>query len=346
MRSMRIEGSVTSLSWIPSEAITGLAKLPFGTGVAHYDEPPPDVIDQPGTTLEELRDADRFRFANQLRAWVETDENGAITGAGYGGGGLIGATTLTVGRGVTVAAVSLPDRQLEPEIGDGCVRFTQTAGGRTGVPAPRTVRRPPFVQYHAPIAWSTLTLTIHTDGRVESQMAGASPFPRHWVYGTDGALMAKTGIIDFKTWYKDAFGDHTPWGDLDSPALVTAVETALERELSTTIMRGGMRPTIRVVKAGDTLVSQGDAGPELFLVLDGVLGVEVDGKELGHVGPGMVLGERAVIEGGRRTSTLRAATRCKVAVVPAESVDRHALVALAEGHRREEQLAGEPLAVT
>src|SRR5918994_4671507 len=44
-RAMRIESSVTSVSWIPSEAITGLAKMPFEAGITHYDDPPPDVID-------------------------------------------------------------------------------------------------------------------------------------------------------------------------------------------------------------------------------------------------------------------------------------------------------------
>ena len=51
------------------------------------------------------------------------------------------------------------DLHAEPEPVDGGLRFLQTAGGRTGVPAPRTVRRPPFVQYHAPIVWTTLELT-------------------------------------------------------------------------------------------------------------------------------------------------------------------------------------------
>lgn len=59
---MRIESSATSLSWIPSEAVTGLNKAIFGTGFTHYDDPPPDVIDD----LDALRDADRFRFANHL----------------------------------------------------------------------------------------------------------------------------------------------------------------------------------------------------------------------------------------------------------------------------------------
>ncbi len=336
---MRIEGSITAMSWIPSEAVAGLAKLPFGTGLAHYDAPPPDVIgpDVPGCSLEALRDADRFRFANHLAAWVDVDDDGTISGAGYAGGGLLGATTLSLGKDLTIAAVALPDKQAEPEIGPGWVRFLQTAGGRTGVPAPRTVRRPPFVQYHAPIAWSTLSLTIHLDGRVEGVLVGASPFPRHWIYGSDGALQAKTGLIDFKSWYKDAFGDHTPWGDMDSPALVTEVETALERQLASAVMRRGTKPTVRKVGEGTTLVAQGDAGDEIFLLLDGVLAVDVDGKELGQLGPGAVLGERSALEGGLRTSTLRAVTDCKVAIAAAADIDRDALVALSTGHRREEQ---------
>ena len=186
-------------------------------------------------------------------------------------------------------------------------------------------------------------MTIHTDGRVDGALVGASPFPRHWVYGDDGNLHGKTGIIDFKGWYKEAFGDHTPWGDLDSPAFVTAVETALERELSRTIMRGGTKPQIRKVRADEVLVHQGDPGRDLFLLLDGVLAVDVDGVELGQLGPGTVMGERAVIEGGVRTSTLRAVTACKVAVAVADSIDRDALMALSQGHRREEQTAAEGL---
>jgi hypothetical protein len=205
------------------------------------------------------------------------------------------------------------------------------------VPTPRTVRRRPFVQYHAPIAWSTLALTIRTDGRVHGELIGASPFPRHWVYDHTGHLTAKTGLIDYRTWYQDAFGDHTPWGDLDSPALVTAVETALERELSGAIMRGGRHPDIRRLRAGELLVRQGEAGDELFLVLDGVLALDVDGRELAALGPGTVLGERAVLEDGRRTATLRAVTACKVAAASAGTIDREALAQLALGHARERQ---------
>lgn len=97
-------------------------------------------------------------------------------------------------------AVPLPDLRPEPEVGDGWVKFTQTAGGRTGVPAPRPTRRPPFIQYFAPIAWTTLELTIWADGRHEGRLVGASGFPRHWVYDNNGRLEAKSGLTDLKTW--------------------------------------------------------------------------------------------------------------------------------------------------
>jgi hypothetical protein len=333
---MRIESSVTSVSWIPSEAIAGLAKMPFEVGILHYDEPPPDVIED----LEALRVADRFRFANELRAYIEVEDDGAgsrrIVGFGHTGGGHIGVTRVRVGlRDVTFTAFRLPDLQPEPEMGDGWVRFVQTTGGRTGLPAPRRVAHPPYAQYDSPLVWTTLALTIHADGRSEHEVVGASPFPRSWIYDHAGHVTAKTGLLDFKHWYRHAFGKHTPWGEADSPALVTAVETALERELSATIMRGGAKPAIRKVAKGKTFVEQGQPGDVVFLLLDGVVAAEVDGEPLAELGPGAVLGERAVLEGGVRTATLRASTKCKVAAVSGEHLDRSVLAQLSTGHRRE-----------
>jgi len=333
-RPTRIEAAVTSISWIPSEAISSLStKLPFEMGIAHYDQAPPDEV----TDLVALRDADRFRFANQLRGWVEV-EDGRIVAQGSSGGGMIGATTLRLGsRQATFQAVPLPDLRPEPTASATEVTFVQTAGGRTGVPAPRRVFRPPFVQISAPLAWTTLSLTIRADGTVTHQMTGASPFPRHWVYDTAGKLLSKSGVIDFSGWYRRAFGKHSPWGDRDSPALTTEVESALERQLSIELMQGSAKPTIRDVKKGTAITTQGEAGHELFLVLDGVVRIEVDGKALAEYGPGSLHGERAILEGGLRTSTIRAVTGCKLAVATAEEIDRDALTELSSGHRREEQ---------
>jgi Cyclic nucleotide-binding domain len=328
---MRHQSSITSLSWIPSEAVEGSQRLAFDTGMAHYDKPPPEVIED----LEALRAADRFRFANILRAWVEVDASGHITDFGRSGGGLMGSTTVKLGPVArTFEAVGLPDIVKKPVKGDGWIRFTQTAGGRTGVPAPRRVRRRPFVQWQAPLVWTTLSLTMHADGTTEGAMTGHSRFPRHWIYDDEGRLTHKSGLADFKDWYRKSFGRHTPWGDTDSKALVTAVETALERRLSAQIMQGGAKPAIRRVRAGTTLVRQGETGSEVFLLLDGVLRVEEDGRRLAEYGPGALLGERAHLEGGRRTSTLVAVTPCRVAAVEASQLDRGALHELSKDHRR------------
>ena len=147
--------------------------------------------------------------------------------------------------------------------------------------------------------------------------------------------MVKAGTIAFKAWYRHAFGCHTPWGDSETPAFVTAVETALERQLALTIMRNGARPRMRKVSAGAVLTEQGATSDELFLVLDGALSVEVDGAIVAEVGPGAVLGERAALEGGTRTSTLRAITPCLIAVAATSEIDPDALQTLRSRHQRE-----------
>jgi len=331
---MRIDSSTTSISWIPSEAIQGGNRVPFEVGLTHYDEPPPDQIED----LAKLQAADRFRFANVLRGWIEVDSSGQITAHGCGGGGLMGSTSVRVGGlSHTFQAVGLPDLRPEAEGGDGWVRFTQTAGGRTGLPAPRRVRRRPYVQWRAPLVWTTLSLTIHADGRAEGSLVGASRFPRHWVYDHSGHLFQKSGLTEFRDWWCRSFGLHSPWGDEDSEALVTSVESALERVLGEQLMHRSGRPHIQRYKPGEVLVRQGEPGHEAILVLDGVVRVERDGNRLAEYGPGALLGERAFLETGSRTSSLVAVTPCRVAAVDAGALDHSSLAEVSRGHRREQQ---------
>jgi CRP-like cAMP-binding protein len=83
-------------------------------------------------------------------------------------------------------------------------------------------------------------------------------------------------------------------------------------------------------------VEQGSEGDDLFLVLDGVLGVAVDGKPVAEMGPGTMLGERSALEGGVRTASLLALSPCRVAVIPSELVAKEHLATLAADRRREE----------
>src|ERR687895_2991429 len=226
---MRVESSVTAITWIPSEAIED---------------------------LNALRDADAFREANELRAWIDV-QGGKITDYGYRGRGLIGVTRLKLaGREMSFPAVKFPLLQAEPEIGPDWVRFVQTAGGRMGLPAPRRVSGKPFFQVASASAWTTLQLIIYADGTSKQRLVGASPFPRHWIYDDDGRLTEKSGEIDFERWWRESYGPNTPWGGDDSPTLVTAVETELERELSRILMAESKALDRREVQEGETLVEQ------------------------------------------------------------------------------------------
>lgn len=335
---MRVQHTATTVSWIPSESVRGPLEAGFQMGLAHYDRPPSDVISGPDE-VRRLRDDDRFRFANVLTGWAEFDDDGTPLSWGYGddAGVVMGSTTVRVASvGATFAGVALPTLRPEPVVTSGSVRLVQTVGGRTGVPLPRPVPHLPLVRWQAPLVWTTLALTLHTDGRGEVELLGASPFPRHWVFGTDGHLTAKSGLTDLDRWLADAFGPRTPWGEQDSPVLVAAVESAAERALAGQIMHAGRRATVQRMAQGTAITRQGDPGAAVFLVLDGVCTVDVDGRVVGEVGPGAVVGERAVLEGGLRTATLTALTPVRLAVAAADDLDRERLAEVARGHHREE----------
>jgi hypothetical protein len=137
---MRVESSVTSVSWIPREAIEGYTRLPWDLGIAHYDLPPPDVLDD----LEGLLTSDAARFANQLRGWIEV-QDGQITDYGQAGRGHIGNTRMRL-AGVRLQFGRSPPRTCGPRlrsgtagsgscrppgVGRGCRCLVVSATGRT-----------------------------------------------------------------------------------------------------------------------------------------------------------------------------------------------------------------------
>jgi hypothetical protein len=330
---MRIESSVTSISWIPSEAVAGATRIPFELAVTRYDDPPPDEW----RDLDEVVHPEGARFANHLRAWIEV-EDGRIVSYGQGGGGRLSSTLVRLGgMRIVVAAVGYPDLRSEPVVGEDFVRFTQTAGGRPGIPAPRLVKDAPFVKTQGPAVWTTLALTLYTDGSAGHELAGASSFPRHWIYDPDGTLAGKSALIDFKTWYRTSNLARSPWRGQENAILAAEAETPLERRLSLAIMRGGQRPRPAKIRAGSTIFTEGEPGDEVVLLLDGMVEVEAGGTALAELGPGAVLGERAALEQGRRTATVRALTDCRIVSYPAAALPAEDLRELATFHHREDQ---------
>jgi CRP-like cAMP-binding protein len=155
------------------------------------------------------------------------------------------------------------------------------------------------------------------------------------MYDSTGALASKSGTIDYRQWYRQAFGASTPWGDVDRDVVTGELESPLERAVSTHIMQGDAK--IKKLKAGHTLIHQGEDSSEMYLLLDGVVSVVVDDATVAELGPGAVLGERATVEGGHRTATITARTRCRLAVTSPETLAADVRHALASGHRREDE---------
>src|SRR5215467_6886443 len=213
---MRIESSVTSVSWIPSEVVSGFPKAAFAAGALHYDDPPPDVLGDVG----ELYAGEKFRFANRLSAWIEV-EDGRVVDAGYSGRGYMCRTRVRLGpvAQIVFQPAEFPELKADPEVTGTGARFVQTTGGRTGMPAPRPVKGKPHAQWASPTVWTTLGLTIGADDSSEYEL-----------------IAAKSGVTVASQWLQTAFGAHTPWGSEDTAPLVAIAESALERQLSGSIM--------------------------------------------------------------------------------------------------------------
>jgi hypothetical protein len=308
---MRLDASATAITWLPFEALDRIGVIPLELAVAHYDAPPPAVVPD----LDELRRQDAFREANELRAWIEVDDD-EIVDYGQTGRSLIGDGPELEAQQVSFPAVEFPVIQPEPELGDRWVRFTQTVGGRIGWPAPRPVAGRPYFHVGAVSAWTTLELLMRADGTAETRLVAASPFPRHSLYDADGVLIDVFGAVEFE------LGEGTPWGDERTPAFANAVESELERRLATAILHEGAMLVRRRVARGETLVEQGESGRDLFVLLDGVFHVEIDGEVVAEVGSGAIVGERALLGDGRRTATLRAVRSSRVAVIGADAISR------------------------
>jgi hypothetical protein len=308
---MRIDASATAITWLPFGALERIPVVPLELAVAHHDEPPPEFVPD----LDELRRQDAFREANELRAWVEVDGR-EIVDFGQAGRSLMGDGPELEAQQVFFPAVEFPVIQPEPEAGDGWVRFTQTVGGRIGLPAHRPVVGRPYFHVGAVSAWTTVELVIHNEGTTKTRLVTASPFPRHSLYGTDRRLVDVFGGDEFE------LGDGTPWGDEATPAFAAAVESELERGLAISILHEGTKLIRRRVLPGEALVEQGKTGRDLFVLLDGVFDVEIDGEVVAQVGSGAIVGERAVLGDGRRTATLRAVRSSRVAVIPADAISR------------------------
>lgn len=69
------------------------------------------------------------------------------------------------------------------------------------------------------------------------------------------------------------------------------------------------------VSAGKVLMRQGETGHELFVLVEGSVGIDRDGTRIRDLGPGDFFGEIALVSEGPRTATATAETPTKLLVL-------------------------------
>jgi hypothetical protein len=320
---VRLSATTTCLSWIPPLAVEGTFKLPFALGIAHYDRPPPDH----DPSIDRLLAADAIRFANQLDAWIDVDHE-RIVDAGTSGQGRIGRTRLRIGPfGIAFTAVPLPTLSQPPEIHGDHARFTQTAGGHTGVAVPHRIPRPPYWRITAPIAWSTVAVTIRADGSSESAMPSASVFPRHYLYDAAGRLVNKTGLMQYRPWIHGLEDTKTPWSGHVEAAVIAGVPSPPERRVTDAILIS-QPDRQHHLPAGVLLQERPIRESEVHVLLDGILVLELDTEPVSEVGPGAIFDPLHRTDESKARVRVRASTDCRLAVVPRAELDDEALRAV------------------
>ena len=331
---MRLESSVTSVSWIPSEAVTGaVLKGTFEAGFTHYDDPPPDEIDD----LEEMRAAGALPLRQPPR------------GVGRHRGRARSSTPATRAaaswarrRSASPTSARRSSRCRSPTSATTPRSRTRSRGscrppaGEPGLPAPRRVKHPPFIQFKAPTVWTTLGAHdprrrhVGVRGARREQVPPALDLRRRRTARGEGRARRLQGLVPRRVRQVHAVGRARLEG-----ARHRGRDRARTRALHHDHAQGRQGRDPHDQEGQAARASRATSGNDLFLLLDGVLAVLIDGEPVAEVGPGAILGERAVLEGGIRTSTLEAQTACRVAVARPDQIDRAALLALAEKHRRE-----------
>ena len=334
---MRFEASATCLTWIPPEALEGAFNLPFRLGVAHYDAPPPSTVPD----LDALLAADAIRFANEIHGSIDV-EGGRIIDYTVSGRGRLGSTTVRLrSHGLTFAGVAMPDLTSQPDVDDNRVTFTHTSGGHTGVPIPRVVPHAPFWRLSAPLAWSTLRLTIRADGASHASIVDASPFPRHYLYDTQGQLTHKTAGIRYRDWLRHADYDRSPWGGSHDPVPVApAIRSEVERSMADSILTSGAWMQQRL-PAGGWLRDLPITNSDVHVLLDGVLVIEIDSRPAIEVGPGAIFDPALRTPESKARVRVRAQTDCRIALMPRQRLDDRVLLEVAA--RQSARLRDHPL---
>jgi CRP-like cAMP-binding protein len=99
-----------------------------------------------------------------------------------------------------------------------------------------------------------------------------------------------------------------------------AVEVLKDVPLFAGLSKGELRRIAKeareeVYSPGQDIVSEGQAGGPFFCITEGLANLIIDGEKVSELPTGSYFGEMALLEGGKRTATVRAETHVKALAI-------------------------------
>ena len=155
-----------------------------------------------------------------------------------------------------------------------------------------------------------------------------SPFPRHYLYDTEGRLTYKSALIRYHDWLRRVDESESPWGGTWETAPVAEVRSGVERSLADVMLSmGSIRQNS--LASGGLLSSRPIADTEVHSLLDGLLVIEYDGNPVVEAGPGAIFDPSLRTPESKLHVTVRARTPRRLGVLRRDRLDSDALLGVA-----------------
>jgi CRP-like cAMP-binding protein len=69
------------------------------------------------------------------------------------------------------------------------------------------------------------------------------------------------------------------------------------------------------IAAGDNIITEGEEGEFLYVLIEGEATITLKGQELGSIHAGEIVGEMSLIQSERRSATVTAKTDCRLVLI-------------------------------
>jgi hypothetical protein len=150
----------------------------------------------------------------------------------------------------------------------------------------------------------------------------------HYLYDTAGTLTVKSALIRYRTWLRRSERATSPWGGAGKSIPTAPVRSGVERSLADSILVSGSYRQ-RYLPAGGRLNDLPLSEDQVHVLLDGLLTIEIDGKPTLEAGPAAIFDPAVRTQESKQRVTVRAKTRCRLAVLSRRQLDDQALLGVA-----------------